>query len=386
MMRDFGQLADKIAAWLRDYAAEAGLPGYVVGLSGGIDSAVTAALCQRAVGDEVLAVLMPCYSSQEDIEMARLVAGVFGLETEFVDLSATYDTLVAALPPGMADIAKANIKPRLRMAALYTLAQTRGYLVAGTGNKSEMMVGYFTKYGDGGVDVEPLGGLLKSEVRHLARVLGVPEVIVERPPTAGLWPGQTDEDELGMTYHDLDSTLVAIEAGRTDAVDPDLLQRVQHIIAATAHKRSMPPVYHPVLDDENEDAPATAKPRALDRDGADTRRLDQFRDRRARMNERILSAGHLGIKRFFSLDTKAYQDGALPTTTKELLGLVASAVLRCDDCIDYHLIQCVDAGFSNEELYEALNVALVVGGSIVIPHLRHAFETIDLLRAESGAA
>ena len=113
-------------------------------------------------------------------------------------------------------------------------------------------------------------------------------------------------------------------------------------------------------------------------------RLDEFQDFRLRMNERILGTGHLGIKRFFNLDTKAYEDGALPANTKELLGLVASAVLRCNDCIDYHLIQCVEMGFSDEELYEALNVALVVGGSIVIPHLRHAFETIDLLRAQKG--
>jgi AhpD family alkylhydroperoxidase len=112
-------------------------------------------------------------------------------------------------------------------------------------------------------------------------------------------------------------------------------------------------------------------------------RLDEFQTYRQRMNERILGAGHLGIKRFFNLDTVAYQDGALPATTKELLGLVASAVLRCNDCIDYHLIQCVEAGLGDQELYEALNVALVVGGSIVIPHLRHAFETIDLLRQEA---
>jgi AhpD family alkylhydroperoxidase len=113
-------------------------------------------------------------------------------------------------------------------------------------------------------------------------------------------------------------------------------------------------------------------------------RLDEFRAYRERMNERVLGSGHLGIKRFFNLDTNAYNDGALPGTTKELLGLVASAVLRCNDCVDYHLIQCVEAGLSNEELHEALNVALVVGGSIVVPHLRHAFETIDLLRAEIG--
>ncbi len=114
-------------------------------------------------------------------------------------------------------------------------------------------------------------------------------------------------------------------------------------------------------------------------------RLDEFRAYRARMNERILGAGHLGIKRFFNLDTKAYEEGALPRQTKELLGLVASAVLRCNDCIDYHLIQCVELGLTDQELYEALHVALVVGGSIVIPHLRHAFETIDLLRAEQSA-
>ena len=113
-------------------------------------------------------------------------------------------------------------------------------------------------------------------------------------------------------------------------------------------------------------------------------RLDEFEAYRLRMNERILGADHLGIKRFFNLDTKAYGEGALPSATKELLGLVASAVLRCNDCIDYHLIQCAEAGFSDEELYEALNVALVVGGSIVIPHLRHAFETIDLLRTREG--
>jgi AhpD family alkylhydroperoxidase len=102
------------------------------------------------------------------------------------------------------------------------------------------------------------------------------------------------------------------------------------------------------------------------------------------MNAKILAADHLGIKRFFALDTQAYADGALPGRTKELLGLVASAVLRCDDCIDYHLIQCVKAGFTDPEIHDALNVGLVVGGSIVIPHVRHAFATLEQLRAEEG--
>ena len=115
-------------------------------------------------------------------------------------------------------------------------------------------------------------------------------------------------------------------------------------------------------------------------------RLEAFQAYRQTMNRRILEEkDHLGIKRFFNLDTAAYRDGALSGRTKELLGLVASMVLRCNDCIDYHLINCVDLGFSDEELDEALNVALVVGGSIVIPHLRHAVETIDLLRARENS-
>lgn len=113
-------------------------------------------------------------------------------------------------------------------------------------------------------------------------------------------------------------------------------------------------------------------------------RLDEFRTYRERMNNRIFEIDHLGIKRFFNLDTAAYREGALDDRTKELLGLVASIVLRCNDCIDYHILQCAELGWSDEELYDAFNVALIVGGSIVIPHLRHAVETLDLLRGESS--
>jgi AhpD family alkylhydroperoxidase len=111
-----------------------------------------------------------------------------------------------------------------------------------------------------------------------------------------------------------------------------------------------------------------------------TSRLDEFERHRARLNDRIMQVDHLGIKRFFNLDTSAYHDAALDSKTKELLGLVASMVLRCNDCIDYHILQCVTAGWKDEELYDAFNVALVVGGSIVIPHLRHAVESLDLAR------
>lgn len=111
-----------------------------------------------------------------------------------------------------------------------------------------------------------------------------------------------------------------------------------------------------------------------------TTRLDEFINYRHRMNGRIAEINHLGIKRFFNLDTTAYQDSALTGKTKELLGLTASMVLRCNDCIDYHIVQCIDMGYTDEELNDAFNVALIVGGSIVIPHLRHAVETMDLYR------
>lgn len=114
-------------------------------------------------------------------------------------------------------------------------------------------------------------------------------------------------------------------------------------------------------------------------------RLDDFDAYRTRMNERIFASDHLGIKRFFNLDTQAYTDGALDARTKELLGLVSSLVLRCNDCIDYHILQCARAGWTDEEIYDALNVGLVVGGSIVIPHLRHAVESLDLARERAAA-
>lgn len=111
-------------------------------------------------------------------------------------------------------------------------------------------------------------------------------------------------------------------------------------------------------------------------------RLQAFREKRGELNEKTLNAGHLGIKRFFNMDANTYRDGALDSKTKELLGLVASSVLRCNDCIDYHLEQCAQTGSTREEILDAMNVALIVGGSIVIPHLRRAVETIEMLEEE----
>jgi NAD+ synthase len=186
---------------------------------------------------------MPCHSVAEDAELARLVGDALGLAMVTVELGPVYDALLASMPEPITNLARANIKPRLRMATLYALAQSHGYLVAGTGNRSELIVGYFTKYGDGGVDLEPLGDLYKWQVRELARELDVPQQVIDRPPSAGLWVGQTDEGEMGISYDELDAVLAAITAGRTEEIEPQLLKRVKGMIAMSSHKRTVPPVY-----------------------------------------------------------------------------------------------------------------------------------------------
>jgi NAD+ synthase len=239
-MRDLDQLAERISRWMRKQVENAGAQGLVVGLSGGVDSACTAALAKKAVEDAVLAVLMPCHSDPEDVRLAAQVAQTLDLETLTIDLGPTFDWLMETLPKA-GRMAVSNVKPRLRMLVLYYLANERNYLVAGTGNKSELLTGYFTKYGDGGVDLEPLGQLYKWQVRDLARHLGIPQVIVDRTPSAGLWPGQTDEQELGLSYQELDEVLVAIERGETAEIPPVVLNRVQRMIECSAHKRQTPP-------------------------------------------------------------------------------------------------------------------------------------------------
>ncbi|MCS7282353.1 MAG: NAD+ synthase [Anaerolineae bacterium] len=239
-------LADRIVQWMRKYREAAGAEGFVCGISGGVDSATVAALAVRAVGQErTLGAILPCHSDPEDLRLAHLVADTFGIPTVTVNLGPTYDVLMAALPPSNHPLAAANIKPRLRMIVLYFLAQSRNYLVVGSGNKSELSVGYFTKYGDGGVDLLPLGGLYKTQVWELARELGVPQEVIDRPPTAGLWPGQTDEGEMGITYRELDRILAALEMGNVSGLDPAQVAKVQEMMARSEHKRRLPPVFEP---------------------------------------------------------------------------------------------------------------------------------------------
>lgn len=234
-------LADHLSTWLHDQVTSGGGHGVVFGLSGGVDSAVVAGLAARAFPERALAVLMPCHSDPQDAQDARDVARHFKLDFVTVDLAATYDHLVAALTAASPfllehDAALNNIKPRLRMTTLYALANERNYFVAGSSNRSELTVGYFTKYGDGGVDLLPLGNLVKHEVWDLARVLGVPQRIIERTPTAGLRPGQTDEEDLGLTYKELDTFLI------TGLASERVRSRVDALKAGCAHKHSLPPI------------------------------------------------------------------------------------------------------------------------------------------------
>lgn len=235
-------IIDAISCWIGDQVKQADAKGVVVGLSGGVDSAVVAALAKRSLGDEVLGLILPCHSQQEDEKDARLVASHLRLETCRNDLTAAYDSLIAVLPS--ADkIITSNIKPRLRMICLYYFASLKNYLVAGTGNKSEISVGYFTKYGDGGTDILPLGDLYKTEIIEIAKKLALPETIINKPPSAGLWAGQTDEAELKITYEQLDRALSDITSNQGKATPPTIRTRVEELIQCSRHKRVSIPIF-----------------------------------------------------------------------------------------------------------------------------------------------
>jgi NAD+ synthase len=235
------QIADKSVSWIKEKTLAAGCKGVVIGMSGGLDSSVLAVLCQRAFPQNMLGVIMPCYNIPQDREHALSVATKFSIQTEEVVLDPVFDALLKALPDdkaesGVSELAEANVKARLRMVTLYYFANQLKYIVAGAGNRSELSVGYFTKYGDGGVDILPLGELVKKEVRELAGFLGIPQPIIDKPPSAGLWRGQTDEGEMGLGYEELDWYLIAGEAST------GVKQKIESMIAASAHKRALPPV------------------------------------------------------------------------------------------------------------------------------------------------
>lgn len=234
---------DRLVEWLKAQIKESGMKGLLVGVSGGIDSAVVANLIKRAAPDASLGVMMPCKSNPEDLVHANKVVESAGLENVTVNLSNTHETMLAeinsqlqqagTLNPDNTQLADANLRARLRMSTLYAVAANHQYLVVGTDNAAEWYTGYFTKFGDGGVDLVPLVHQTKGEVRELAAVLGVPDEVINKQPSAGLWEGQTDENEMGTSYATIDKYL---RGNEVPAKDKEIIERMHR---ATAHKREM---------------------------------------------------------------------------------------------------------------------------------------------------
>lgn len=219
-----------LVSYLKDY--NEGFNGYILGLSGGLDSAVVSLLAKEAVND-VLAVIINIDSAEKDLNDARTFAKEHHLRTIEIDLTNAYNVLIASLEKHLVlnDLAKINTKARLRMATIYSYGQSENKLVLGTDNLAEIYTGYFTKYGDGAADLYVISELTKGEVRDLAKLVGVPTYITNKVPTAGLYAMQTDEDELKVTYAELDTFL------RGGAISQAAKERITYLHNVSHHKR-----------------------------------------------------------------------------------------------------------------------------------------------------
>lgn len=243
--REKQEKVDKIVDWLKQKKEEAGVKGFLVGVSGGIDSALVTHLIKRAAPGHSLGVILPCKSNPQDMEDAKKVIASCGIDSLTVDLTDTHNVLFPNIQEQLKDgqlyneekqqLVDANLRARLRMSTLYAIAGNNDYLVVGTDNAAEFYTGYFTKFGDGGVDLVPLVDLGKGEVRELAAYVGVPDDVVNKQPSAGLWEGQTDENEMGTTYEKIDTYL---KGGEIPEEDKEIIERMHR---RTAHKREIAP-------------------------------------------------------------------------------------------------------------------------------------------------
>lgn len=232
-----------IVDWIKSYVENSGAKGIIVGNSGGKDSAAVIGLCVKALGrNNVLTVAMPCSSISKDLEDAKLVAATFGVQMLTLDLSSVYENLSLEIEGQITDslspFVSVNIRPRLRMTTLYTLAQQYGYLVAGTGNACEGFIGYTTKWGDNACDFNPIAEFTVSEVLEIGRILGVPSTIIDKAPNDGLGLG-TDEEKLGVTYREIEEY---ISTGKT--ANKSSMEKIGKMHKHSEHKRAKIPVYH----------------------------------------------------------------------------------------------------------------------------------------------
>lgn len=237
-----------LTAFIRDQIEKASMRGAVIGLSGGIDSALSAYLAALALGAEnVLAVRMPyATSSQASLDDAQAVIDALGIRSIDVPISGMVDALIAQFPD-MDSMRKGNIMARARMIVLYDQSAAHGLLPIGTSNKTEFLLGYTTIYGDSGVALQPIADLYKYQVRQLSDALGVPQSILDKAPSADLWEGQTDEAELGFTYNDVDQVLYLLVDGRysvaqviDEGFDAAFVEKVWRRVKANHFKRTMP--------------------------------------------------------------------------------------------------------------------------------------------------
>lgn len=251
---DFEIVQNKIIDFIRNETHKAGVSGAVVGISGGIDSALTATLTVKALGkDKVLGIHLPesGLTPIEDSEDAKALADWLGIEFRTIDISGIISAFMGAVPESESAgrLCKGNLKARIRMSLLYFHANQMDRMVMGTGNKTEILLGYFTKYGDGGVDLEPIGGLYKTDVWELSRKLEIPEALITKKPSAGLWAGQTDEAELGISYIKVDKVLSMLEQKEapetilsTLGVSAEQLNSIMKRIERSEHKRKAAPI------------------------------------------------------------------------------------------------------------------------------------------------
>jgi len=239
---------EAIVRFIKATLESSGRKGVVLGLSGGVDSAVCACLGVEALGTKNVHALILPYGDADAkaVKDALQVAGSIKIEHEIIDIGPACDAVLGAARRTDRSIA-GNVRARVRMIMLYLRANKDDLLVMGTSNKSEILTGYFTKYGDGGADLAPIGDLYKTEVRDLASILGIPKNITAKVPTAGLWPGQTDEGELGMSYEKLDKVLMGIEyllpedeIARLTSVPLKEVVRLKRLVERNAHKRRLP--------------------------------------------------------------------------------------------------------------------------------------------------